>query len=506
MTDAAIARLRQRGEAFLERLSREQYRALAGLEPAPAFQAIYAEFADVHGAEAVALAREAWADTPAGSEERRRARLLLEWVAETHAGQVLAPLDEVELAWEASAVVSTADGRRVPYARVAIEVANERDRAERLRLDAARAALVTRELAPRRLERFQREREHVEALEVASGYVATFTALSGIDLPALAEECAGFLRDTQAMWDDVLPGFLRQGLGITPAEATRADAQALLRMPAYDDAFSAGAMEVTVRNQVAAMGVDPLAAGRIRYDVGERVGKRARAFCAPVQVPAEVYLVLRPHGGASDWRTLLHELGHALHFAYTRPDLPFEYRWAGDHSVTEGYAMLLDHLMQDRGWLLRYTTLGKPRVDEFLRLAAFEELHFVRRYCAKLLYELELYGGRVPWGSLPDLYVERLRAATNFQYHAADALVDVDARFYSARYLRAWQLQAALAGALREGYDEDWYRNPAAGPWLTRELFGEGQRELADELAVRVTGGALGFAPVVRGIEERLGG
>ena len=505
MSDAAITRLRRRAEAFLERLSREQYRALAGLEATPAFQAIYAEFADVHDEDAVAMTREAWAGAPDG-EERRRARMLLEWVAETHAGQVLAPMDEQELAWEASAVVTTSDGRQVPYARVSIEVANERDRAERLRLDAARAALVSRELAPRRRERFQREKEQVESLDVAPDYVSTFTTLSGIDLPALAEECRGFLRDTQAMWDDVLPTFLRQGLGITPAEATRADAQALLRMPGFDDAFSAGAMEVTVRNQVAAMGVDPMAGGRIRYDVGERAGKRARAFCAPVQVPAEVYLVLRPHGGASDWRTLLHELGHALHFAYARPELPFEYRWAGDHSVTEGYAMLFDHLMQDRGWLLRYSALGKPRVDEYLRLSAFEELHFLRRYCAKLLYELELYGGRVPWGSLPDLYVEQLRAATNFRYHAADSLVDVDPRFYAARYLRAWQLQAALGGALRAAYNEDWYRNPAAGPWLTSELLGEGQRELADELAVRVTGGALDFAPVVRGIEERLGG
>ena len=93
-------------------------------------------------------------------------------------------MDTTAEASHASSTSSSADGRRVPYARVAIEVANERDRAERLRLDAARAALVTRELAPRRLERFQREREHVEALEVASGYVATFTALSGIDLPA----------------------------------------------------------------------------------------------------------------------------------------------------------------------------------------------------------------------------------------------------------------------------------------------------------------------------------
>ena len=47
-------------------------------------------------------------------------------------------------------------------------------------------------------------------------------------------------------------------------------------------------------------------------------------------------------------------------------------------------------------------------------------------------------------------------------------------------------------------------RNPRAGPWMVAELFGEGQRELGDELARRVAGKALSFAPVMRAIEVRL--
>src|SRR5678809_1700456 len=105
------------------------------------------------------------------------------------------------------------------------------------------------------------------------------------------------------------------------------------------------------------MNLDPDAGGRIIYDVGDRPGKRARAFCAPTRVPEEVYLVLRPHGGQSDYTTLLHEAGHALHFANVRDDYPFEYRWLGDNSITESYAMLFDHRIQDKGWLLRYTCL-----------------------------------------------------------------------------------------------------------------------------------------------------
>jgi hypothetical protein len=214
--------------------------------------------------------------------------------------------------------------------------------------------------------------------------------------------------------------------------------------------------------------------------------------------------VLRAHGGEGDYRSFLHELGHALLFGHTGADLPFEFRWLGDNSITEAYAMLFDHLMHDAGWLLRYTGLGRSRLPEFLRAVGFEELHFLRRYAAKLIYEYQLYSGEVPWGSLPDLYVATLSDATLFTYDPADAFVDVDPRFYAARYLRAWQLQALLARTLVERFDEDWYRNPRSGPWIVEHLFAEGQRELAQELAQRVAAEPLSFTPLLRATEALL--
>ncbi|HUF30701.1 MAG TPA: hypothetical protein VMM77_08525, partial [Gemmatimonadaceae bacterium] len=123
--------------------------------------------------------------------------------------------------------------------------------------------------------------------------------------------------------------------------------------------------------------------------------------------------------------------------------------------------------------------------------------------CGKLIYEVELYSGRVPWDALPDLYVQILTDATTFRYDPADAFVDVDPRFYAARYLRAWQLQAAFAESLTDEFNVDWWRNPRAGPWMVDHLFGEGQRELGHEIGARV-GGVLTFAPLIRDVERLL--
>ena len=504
MPRLTLERLRRDGERFMEEVSREYYLAQSGLKRSAELQPIYDRHAELFERDALAFVRELFRGAVPGSEEQRAARMLLEWEVDGQTQRVLAPLEEREIAWEASATARIDDGRRIPYQRLAIEIANTTDRDERLRLERARAALVAEELAPLRRERFEREKEFVDSLDIASGYTQVFSEVSGIDLAALVAECEAFLRDTQAMWDDVFADTVRRTLGIEPREATRADALAIMRWREFDAYFPSGNMEGAVQRQMAEMRLDATAAGHVRYDTGEREGKRARAFCAPVRIPDEVYLVLRPHGGQSDYRTLLHELGHALHFGYTRSDYPFEYRWLGDNSVTESYAMLFDHLLHAHGWLTRYTELRKPQVASFLRAVGFEELQFLRRYAAKLVYEHALYAGDLRWDALPELYVETLSGATGFRYDAADAFVDVDPRFYAARYLRAWQLQALLGETLTERFDEDWYRNPRTGPWMVQNLFAEGQRELAGELAERVATRELSFAPLVRSCEALL--
>ncbi len=503
MSPISLEGLRRDAQAFMEEISRETYLAHSGHKATAELQPIYDRHARAIDRHAFDYALDAFKSAAPSSIERRAARTLLEWELEAQASRVLAPLDEREIAWEGSAIIRLPDGREIQYQAAPIEIGNAKDRALRLAIDDARAALVRDQHSPLRLEILQREMETIELMDVSASYNQSFEAVTGISLTDLASQCEQFLRDTQAMWDETLRAYLRSVLGITPKEAKRADALALFRASEFDDAFPGREMESAVRRQVTELGIDPGAGERIRYDLGEREGKSARAFCAPVRVPDEIYLVLRPHGGQNDYNALLHELGHALHFAYASADLPFEFRWLGDNSVTESYAMLFDHRMQDGGWLARYTELGKTRVGEFLRRAGFEELHFLRRYCAKLVYEIALYSGDVAWSSLPDLYVSKLSEATGFEYRAADAFIDIDPRFYSARYLRAWQLQSGLNEYLTGRFDIDWHRNPAAGPWIVGDLFALGQRDTADEIAERI-GAKLSFAPLVRKIEALL--
>ena len=144
--------------------------------------------------------------------------------------------------------------------------------------------------------------------------------------------------------------------------------------------------------------------------------------------------------------------GHEIAAVYTRAPKPggrgmklqptpveVEARRLGDNAVTEGWAMLLELLVNEPAWLERRLDFARPA--DFAAEASAGQLYFVRRYSAKLLYELELHGeGDVE--SMRARYVERMHDALKIEFSEADYLADVDAGFYSSSYLRAWAFEA----------------------------------------------------------------
>jgi hypothetical protein len=180
--------------------------------------------------------------------------------------------------------------------------------------------------------------------------------------------------------------------------------------------------------------------------------------------------------------------------------LPPEEKRLGDNAVTEGWAMLLEHLTTDPVWLER--RLDFPRPYEFAAEGAVQLLWLVRRYCAKLLYELEFHSAE-DLTALQPRYVELLSDATKVEPAASDYLNDIDEGFYATEYLRAWAFEAQLRAYLRERFGNAWFSRREAGS-LLRELWAEGQKPTADELLYEVSGEKLELAVVGDRVREAL--
>ena len=470
---------RVEAEEFLTALDREYYRHFAGLKDDFEIEAIYARHGRLFSREAVEALRQ-------GDN-----RVLLRFAAEGYVEQAVKELSAEFARLEASLEVEV-DGETYPYRQAAVVQANESDPARRRALEDARNELVGTRLNPLLREMLDRSRELVAELGWPS-VRAMSEELSGIDLGGLARQTDAFLAATEEAYEQSVEPRLQAEIGLGFDELARADLPAFFRAPSLDAQFPAERLLPTFEATLGGLGLQNGSQGNVIVDAEPRPKKSPRAFCAPVRVPDEVYLVLTRMGGREDYETLMHEAGHAEHFSHVDAALPVEHRYLGDNSVTEGFAFLFEHLTEDPAWLERKLGIDDP--GPIVEQARASKLVFLRRYCAKLAYELELHGDGGGDG-LDQVYASRLSGAVHVDWPATTWLIDVDPFFYVAAYLRAWALETHLRRTLHDQFGELWFEEPRAGA-LLRELWSSGQRERADELLRRLTGAELDFSALL---------
>ncbi len=481
---------REQADRFIAAIDEEYYLHFAGHKDSLDLVPIYERFGELTSLDQANRVGSA-------VDGDRRVRELWKFACSGYLGNLTRDFEETSARLEAE-LTATVEGEEIPYRMLRPTIANEPDRAKRQRLENARNALTDEHLLPVQLEAAEVVTEAVHALG-APDYVELHRRF-GFRLDEMGEQCRAFLDATERMWEDAGDRLFRRRVGVGLADAQRYDVARVFRAPEWDPSFPADRMLPALEATLADLGVDLHAQENVELDVELREKKTPRAFCSPIEVPQRVVLVIQPIGGVDDWRALFHEAGHTEHFAHTRADLPVEERRLGDFAVTEGWAMLMEHLVQDAAWLNR--RLDVPRPSEFVAESATGLLYLVRRYCAKVLYELELHAAEDP-RPLQKRYVEILGDALKIEPSPTDYLGDVDAGFYSTEYVRAWAFEAALKRYFREKFGSTWFTRRDAGS-LLRELWSEGQRPTADELLEELTSAEIELEAVTEYVRDAL--
>jgi hypothetical protein len=486
---AALDAYREEADRFIAALDEEYYLHFAGLKESFELTPIYERYADLATLDACRRLADAAESGNRGTVE------LWRFACEGYLGDLTRQEGEAIAGLEAS-LEAEIEGRKVGFRMLRPEMANEPDRGRRERLDQARVELTESGLNPHHVRIAETRRDAVRRLG-AETYRELYTRF-GFPLDELAGQSERFLEQTEDLYVAALDQLLRRRVGVSLEDARRWDLPRLFRATEWDSGFSAEAMVPALEATLKGLGIDLRGQENVHLDLETRPTKTPRAFCAPIEVPDRVMLVIQPMGGPDDWHALFHEAGHTEHYAHTSADLPVEARRLGDNAVTEGWAMLFELLVNEPEWLSRRLDFARP--EEFASEAAAGLLYFVRRYAAKFLYEQELHAG-AELESMPGRYVERMHDALKIEPSAVDYLADVDAGFYSSSYLRAWAFESLLRGFLREEFGRTWFTRPEAGS-LLRELWSEGQRPTADELIDDVAGATLDLDAVSERIAE----
>jgi oligoendopeptidase F len=340
---------------------------------------------------------------------------------------------------------------------------------------------------------YREANERRQAVSRTLGY-ANYRELCAVtkalDLAGLHRQTEAFRRATDADYPRLLDPELRRAIGIGIDELRRSDLPRFFRAPGEDGQFPAGALIRSFIDTMSGLGIDVRGQAGVVLDAEPRPNKSPRAFCAPVRAPGEVYLVIAPSGGWDDYGALFHEGGHTEHFAHVDPALPFEFRLLGDNAITECFAFLFQGLVENPEWLARH--LAIEDADRIAGHARAQRLVYLRRYTAKLAYELELHADEQPLERMADRYSELLGGTLRVPWQPETFLSDVDAGFYCACYLRAWALETHLRRYLLERHGPDWFDCAAAGEEL-RALWSAGQRQTPEELLRELGGEQLDF-------------
>jgi hypothetical protein len=467
-----LEQIRKDVETCERRLNEEYYLNWAGLKDELDTASVMEECPSLGNREA--LEHVAARLQIAEPDEERKLRYLHHVTAHHYIGNLVKDLTDAKETEEARLTIEV-DGKTMPYRMSGVTMINEDDRARRQAIHDARLKAIDG------INQILHERTgkmHEIAVELGyANYAKLYRTLKNISFTSLLNELKEFQKMTDKIYREKMSEMTGR-IGIDLEDAERHDISYLMRAKQFDIHFEKGQSLPVLKATLKGIGIDLDSQVNIIVDIEEREKKTPRAFCAPLDIPSKVMLVTMPMGGYSDYSSLFHEAGHAEHMGNVDPDQPMEFKYLGDNSVTESFAFIFDHLLTDRNWVNEFIKM--PNVDEYLEHAFVEKLFFVRRYGAKLEYEMKLHSEGL--SGMGQVYSSIMEDSMVFKHPEEHYLLDVDDGFYCAQYLRAWIFEAQLKELLKEKYGDNWFLNPKSGKYLS-SLWRVGQKYDVVELA-----------------------
>ncbi|MBL9039537.1 MAG: hypothetical protein JNG84_13540 [Archangium sp.] len=320
---------------------------------------------------------------------------------------------------------------------------------------------------------------------------ATLEHLHGRPLGPRCDDAALLLRETDDAYLDLLAFVLKRvDPKLRPQNACLADVAHALAGPWVVDAFRKEDLRHAMTRCLEAMGLHPAADGHIRIHAGA-----STSDLFDVSVPDDVRLTLHETDGFDGYAAVFNAWGTAQHRARVSDSLHTTERFFGDQAVPAAMGLVFEALPLDEKFLAWALRLPASRARESARAYAFRQLALLRREAAMLLASRALLRSGPTPGSFDD-FTSQVTSALHVAVPRGHLLVEASLFLDGAPRLDAWALAHAQFEHVRGRFNEDFWRNPAAGAWLATTA-GLGQRDDAVKTAERL-GATLQLAGVAR--------
>jgi len=282
-----------------------------------------------------------------------------------------------------------------------------------------------------------------------------------LDYPFYYRFLKDLLLQSDSIYFPAMERWCRKRFGHPLNELTRFDAINILSLGHFD-ALLPGNPVQAFSSFFGHWGIDLDRTPGLHLEIGREKRKSAQAISFILQVPDEIYILMKPEGGWIDLETLWHELGHGLSAAFTSAGLSIVNKdLATSFSLSESFAFLNQNITLSLPFLKAWLGL-EPRVSEELRYyKVLKDLSMFRRYAAKFLAEYEMFQS----GNLSDgrPYAEMMARYTGFYYQPESHLFDLVPEFYSLDYVLGWLTESIMEAYLRDRLGSGWMFQKEAG-------------------------------------------
>ena len=191
----------------------------------------------------------------------------------------------------------TIDGETIPFRMLRPAAANEPDRDRRRRIEEARFRLQDEHLNPVHLEAARIE--HAAVAELGAPSYAELYRRFGFRLDDLAGQCRELLDSTEQLYETSIDRVFRARLGLGLDDARAVGSPPPLPRAGVGPAVPGRPDGAGARGDARRPRHRPALAEEHPPRRGDRGRTRSpRAFCAPIEVPGRVMLVIQPIGGA----------------------------------------------------------------------------------------------------------------------------------------------------------------------------------------------------------------
>jgi len=471
-----IGQYRIDAENFLGELDKEYYLHFSGKKPELNLEDIYRKYDFLFKFENSQFFKDL-IDRSDG-DNKKRSRFLFQFCTDAYIGKKYQKISDKIANNEATAKINI-EGQDYSFRYSDIILSNEPDKNKRESIDSNRRKLTSDVFNNDLKIYWQSLHEEAEGLGFED-YTSLFLKLKGYDFYTLDASMDKLILETEELYEKHMDRLFKNKLGISIHGSKACDFAYIKRAKEFDMFFKKENLVPIFKDTMSLLGINIENQKNVVMDVDERENKSPRAFCCPVKVPSEIYLVVMPSGGQDDYGAMFHEGGHAEHFANVSSKLDFEYRYLGDNSITEGFAFWLENLIFEKEWLLSVIKMDESTADEFIYFSGLINLFFLRRYAGKLKYELNLHD-KTGFEKKDNLYSEILTKNLIMKYYPENYLKDVDEGFYCTSYIRAWMFEAQLKDYIFNKFGTSWFKSKKAGDFL-KEMWGYGQKYSPEEI------------------------